>query len=96
LDWLQNKFTNCKDIRKNTNSIQTTGIKVELDTWQTARNRWLYCRTDRMNNGRPLKRLLDTWGPNGSTSGLKLRLTWRWWWLLMSSLWLHKRTQLFR
>ena len=33
---LQNKFTICKEIRKNTISIQTIAIKVEVDTWQTA------------------------------------------------------------
>ena len=32
LDRLQNKFTNCKGIRKNTVSRQTTGIQEELDT----------------------------------------------------------------
>jgi hypothetical protein len=29
-----------------------------------------YSPTGRRNRGRPLKRLLDTWGRNGSTSGL--------------------------
>jgi len=29
-----------------------------------------YCPTGRRNRGRPLKRLLDTWDRNGSTSGL--------------------------
>jgi hypothetical protein len=38
------------------------------------RNRWprlmkQYCRTDRRNHDRPLKRLLDAWDGNGSTSG---------------------------
>ena len=28
-----------------------------------------YCPTGRRNHGRPLKRLLDTWDRNGSTSG---------------------------
>jgi len=28
-----------------------------------------YCLTGRRNHGRPLKRLLDTWDRNGSTSG---------------------------
>jgi hypothetical protein len=28
-----------------------------------------YSPTDRRNHGRPLKRLLDTWDRNGSTSG---------------------------
>jgi hypothetical protein len=28
-----------------------------------------YCPTVRRNNGRPLKRLLETWDRNGSTSG---------------------------
>ena len=28
-----------------------------------------YCSTGRRNHGRPLKRLLDTWDRNGSTSG---------------------------
>ena len=32
LNRLQNKFTHCKGIRKNTGSRQTTGIQEELDT----------------------------------------------------------------
>jgi hypothetical protein len=33
-----------------------------------------YCRTGRRNHDRPLKRLLDTWDRNGSTSGTTPRL----------------------
>jgi hypothetical protein len=32
LDRLQNKYTNCKGIKNNTNSGQTAGIQEELDT----------------------------------------------------------------
>jgi hypothetical protein len=32
LDRLQNKYTNCKGTKNNTNSGQTTGIQEELDT----------------------------------------------------------------
>jgi hypothetical protein len=39
-----------------------------------------YCRTGRRNHGRLLKRLLDTWDRNGSTSGLTQWQIWWWWW----------------
>jgi hypothetical protein len=39
-----------------------------------------YCRTGRRNHGRPMKRLLDTWDRNGSTSGPTTRQIWWWWW----------------
>jgi len=32
LDRLQNKYTNCKGIKNNTNSRQITGIQEKLDT----------------------------------------------------------------
>jgi hypothetical protein len=39
-----------------------------------------YCPTGRRNHGRPLKRLLDTWDWNGSTSGPTPWHIWWWWW----------------
>jgi len=36
----------------------------------------------RRNRGRPLKRLLDTWDRNGSTSGPTPWQIWWWWWWL--------------
>jgi len=37
--------------------------------------------TSRRNHGRPLKRLLDTWDWNQSTSGpTPWRIWWWWWW----------------
>ena len=39
-----------------------------------------YCPTGRRNHGRPLKRLLDTWDRNGSTSGPTPWQIWWWWW----------------
>ena len=40
-----------------------------------------YSPTGRRNHGSPLKRLLDTWDRNGSTSGLTpWQIWWRWWW----------------
>ena len=39
-----------------------------------------YSPTDRRNHGRPLKRLLDTWDRNGSTSGpTPWHIWWGWW-----------------
>ena len=58
-------------------NIQTTGIQKELDTTckqnasrQTAQDNETLFPIGRRNRGRPLKRLLDTWDRNGSTSGL--------------------------
>ena len=42
-----------------------------------------YSPTGRRNRGRPLKRLLDTWDRNVSTSGLTPWQTWWWWWSLL-------------
>jgi len=41
-----------------------------------------YSPTGRRNHGRPLKRLLDTWDQNGSTSGPTpmIDIWWWWWW----------------
>ena len=39
-----------------------------------------YSPTGRRNHGRPLKRLLDTWDRNGSTSGPTTWKIWWWWW----------------
>ena len=39
-----------------------------------------YCPTGRRNHGRPLKRLLDMWDRNGSTSGPTAWHIWWWWW----------------
>jgi len=40
-----------------------------------------YSPTGRRNRGRPLKRLLDTWDRNGSTSGPTPWQIFLWWWL---------------
>jgi hypothetical protein len=72
LGWLQNKCTNCKGIKNNTNFRQITGIQEKLDTMHRNRLPRIikhYSPTGRRNHGRPLKRLLDTWDRNGSTSG---------------------------
>ena len=76
LDRLQNKHTNYERIKNNTNSRQITEIQEDLDTtsMQNVSNRLHrimkhYSSTGRRNYGRPLKRLLDTWDRNGSTSG---------------------------
>jgi hypothetical protein len=34
LDRLQNKYTNYKEIKKNTNSVKITGIQKKLDTYK--------------------------------------------------------------
>jgi len=39
-----------------------------------------YCPNGRRNHCRPLKRLLDTWDRNGSTSGPAPWQIWWWWW----------------
>jgi hypothetical protein len=39
-----------------------------------------YSPSGRRNHGRPLKRLLDTWDRNGSTSGPAPWHIWWWWW----------------
>ena len=39
-----------------------------------------YSPTGRKNHGRLLKRLLDTWDRNGSTSGPTPWQIWWWWW----------------
>ena len=76
-DRLQNKFTHCKGIRNNTGSRQTAGIQEELDTtckqnasWQTAQDNETLFPNWQKESWHPLKRLLDTWDRNGSTSGL--------------------------
>ena len=61
-DRLQNKYTNCKRVKNNTNFGQINGIK---SSWIQHVNRLPrvmkhYCPTGRRNQGRPLKRLLDT------------------------------------
>ena len=76
LDRLQNKYTNCKGAKNNTNFGQITGYKRN---WiqhvnRMSRNRLPrvmkhYSPTGRRKHGRPLKRLLDMWDRNGSTSG---------------------------
>ena len=45
-----------------------------------------YSPTGRRNYGRPLKKLLDTWDRNGSTSGPTPWQIWWWWWYLTISL----------
>jgi len=64
---LQNKCTNCKGVKNNTNFGQITGIQEKLDTTvnRMTRNRFPrvmkhYSPTGRRNHGRLLKRLLDT------------------------------------
>ena len=76
MDWLQNKCTNCKGIKNNTNFGKLLEYKRN---WvqhvnRMPRNRLpmvmkRYSPTGRRNHGRPFKRLLDTWDRNGSTSG---------------------------
>jgi len=46
-----------------------------------------YSPAGRRNHGRPLKRLLDTWDWNGSTSGPTPWHIWRWWLLLHVTAW---------
>ena len=48
-----------------------------------------YSPIGRRNHGRPLKRLLDTWDRNGSTSGpTPWQIDrWWWWWWWSSSWW---------
>ena len=84
---LQNKRTNCKWVKNDTNFGQITGIQKKLDI-HVNRMPWnrlpsvmkYYSTTGRRNHGRPLKRLLDTWDRNGSTGGPTPWQMWWWWW----------------
>jgi hypothetical protein len=67
LDRLQNKNTNYKGIKNNTNSGKITGIQRKLDKHvnrmppnRLPRAMKHYCPTGRRNYGRPSKRLPDT------------------------------------
>ena len=76
-------WTDCKTNTQIANELKITPILDKLleykRTWiqhvnRMPRNRLTremkhYSPTDRRNHGRPLKRLLDTWDRNGSTSG---------------------------
>ena len=76
-DRLQNKRTNCKGVKNNTGFLEK--LLEYKRSWiqhvnRMPRNRLPrvmkhYCPTGRRNHGRCLKRLLDTWDRNGSTSG---------------------------
>jgi hypothetical protein len=62
LDRLQNKYTNYKGIKSNTNSGQITGIQEKRNIPRKRLPRVMkhYSPPGRRNYGRPLKRLLDT------------------------------------
>ena len=61
-DRLQNKCTNCKGVKNNTNFGQITGIQHinRMPRNRLPRVMKHYCPMGRRNHGRPLKRLLDT------------------------------------
>ena len=91
---LQNKCTNCKGIKNNTNFRQITGIQ---ENWiqhvnRMPRNRLPrvmkhYSPAGRRNHGRPFKRLLDTWDRNGSNKWPNsMTDIWWWWWLTFTSM----------
>jgi len=79
LDLLQNKCTNCKGIKYNTNLDKLLEYKRN---WLQHVNRMpcnklprvlkCYSPTGRRNHGRPLKRLQDTWDRSWPTSGPNL------------------------
>jgi len=76
LDRIQNKWTNCKGVKI---TLILDKLLEYKRSWiqhvnRMPRNRLprvmkCYFPTGRRNHGRPLKRLLDTWDRNGSTSG---------------------------
>ena len=73
---LQNKYTNYKGIKNNTILDKLLEYKRNWIQYvnRIPRNRLPrvmkhYSPTGRRNYGRPLKRILDTWDRNGSTSG---------------------------
>ena len=76
LDRLQNKCTNYKGVKNNTNIGQINGYNRSwtqhvhrMPRDRLPRVMKHYSPNGRRNHGRPLKRLLDTCDRNGSTSG---------------------------
>ena len=68
-DRLQNKYTNYKGIKNNTNKGNWIQHVNRMPRNRLSRVMKHYSPTGRRNYGRPLKRFLDTWDWNGSKSG---------------------------